>query len=100
MAEDYLNGKICPACRGEKRPGIILCLDCWSRTNDYHKKQLLIADVYAVGRRRFFYACIESGYKIERVFGYPRIEELEREPVRRKRVSRKDPTQIEFESTL
>ncbi len=90
---DYLNLRTCPACQGDKQPGIIICLDCWPKLREDAKKALKKPDVYAIGRRKEFYRQIDKGYKIASVM-IPVSKEYEREPVKSRGQSEELPGQL------
>jgi len=80
-AVDYLPLRTCPACSGEKHPGIILCLDCWGKVREETKELLLMADVYAVGRRKEFYKQIALQIPLQEIILAEDGHNYEREPV-------------------
>ncbi len=92
---DYLMERVCPACKGEKHPGIIVCLDCWAKTHDYTKAMLKKTDVYARGRRLFFYGRIERGCDITDSIAFFK-EDLERDPPKQRQPKSDSPGQGEL----
>ncbi|RJO60783.1 MAG: hypothetical protein C4542_08005 [Dehalococcoidia bacterium] len=79
---DHLLSRECPACHGYKMPGLVVCMDCWPRMNGKVKERLLKPDVYAVGRRLYFYQMLEQTGKIDMEISFPDKKNLERESVK------------------
>lgn len=93
-AVDCLSLRECPACGGKKHPSIILCLDCWGKVREATKEVLLKADVFAAGRREWFYAMLKSGWKLEEIVMPENSPDYKREEVKHRRVA---PGQEAFE---
>jgi hypothetical protein len=84
---DYLNSKTCPACNGKKHPGIILCLDCWGKVRGATKEVLLKADVFAIGRREWFYNMLASGWSLEEITLPENSPDYKREAIKHRRTA-------------
>lgn len=94
--KDFLDGRHCPMCEGDKHPGIIVCLSCWGKLHEKNAQSLLLADVYAVGRRLWFYDRLERGYDPKLAMTWPPKNDLPREPINPKRGGPRLPGQADL----
>lgn len=98
--KDHLFSQECPSCKGDKPPGIIVCTDCWSLMREKTKEALKVADVYSIGRRKWFYRCLAAGWLLPNIEIPIQGDDYERTPVKRRSARDEEEDDFAFVATL